>query len=135
MLLLYSQPSKQKHRGGTPLPHTPPSQRWRDLRFLPRSAIVAAAFQPDDPVRVRHRPEPVDASPASPSAAALGDLFETPAEPPARDVARAAGGTLRARTLMSELRFGQMGIAQLTLRAIDPAAIWAELDAKVRAAP
>lgn len=36
---------------------------------------------------------------------------------------------------MSELRFGQMGIAQLTLRSIDPAVVWAELDAKVKAAP
>lgn len=36
---------------------------------------------------------------------------------------------------MSELRFGQLGIAQLTLRSIDPAAVWAELDNKVKAAP
>lgn len=36
---------------------------------------------------------------------------------------------------MSELRFGQLGIAQLTLRSLDPAALWAELDAKVKAAP
>jgi septum site-determining protein MinC len=36
---------------------------------------------------------------------------------------------------VSELRFGQLGIAQLTLRSLDPAAIWAELDAKVKAAP
>ncbi len=36
---------------------------------------------------------------------------------------------------MSELRFGQLGIAQLTLRSVDPAAVWAELDNKVKAAP
>ena len=34
-----------------------------------------------------------------------------------------------------ELRFGQLGIAQLSLRSTDPATIWSELDAKVRAAP
>lgn len=37
--------------------------------------------------------------------------------------------------MLSELRFGQLGIAQLTLRSIDPALIWSELDTKVKAAP
>ncbi len=37
--------------------------------------------------------------------------------------------------MISELRFGQLGIAQLTLRSVDPAAVWAELDSKVKAAP
>jgi septum site-determining protein MinC len=41
----------------------------------------------------------------------------------------------RARSVLSELRFGQLGIAQLTLHSLDPAAVWAELDAKVKAAP
>lgn len=37
--------------------------------------------------------------------------------------------------MLSELRFGQLGIAQLTLRSIDPALIWSELDTRVKAAP
>jgi septum site-determining protein MinC len=81
-------------------------------------------------VRPRHRPEPV-ASPSSPDpAAASRDLFSAIEAEPRSDH---RSGKLRA--VSSELRFGQLGIAQLALRTLDPAQIWAELDARVKAAP
>jgi septum site-determining protein MinC len=100
------------------------------LRFRRQSAILAADLQLDDPVRVRHRPQPIAISAATETPRAPYDLFEAAPIATAHPTDRSRKGTI-----VSELRFGQLGIAQLTLRSLDPATVWAELDAKVKAAP
>jgi septum site-determining protein MinC len=91
---------------------------------------VQADLQSDDPVRVRHRPQPIATAAAAETPRAPCDLFEAAPLATAPTPDRSRKGAI-----VSELRFGQLGIAQLTLRSLDPAAIWSELDAKVKAAP
>jgi len=102
------------------------------LRFLSQSAKVPAGFLPVDNVRLRNPPEPGALTVATDTSTARYDLFAPPPHP-----TRAGAGAVKANTraVISELRFGQLGIAQLTLRSVDPAAVWAELDGKVKAAP
>ena len=75
---------------------------------------------PADPVRARKSTTPAASSDV---AAAPEDLFESnaPAAPASQRVA--------------ELRFGQVGLAQLKLHSSDPARVFGEVEARVLAAP
>jgi septum site-determining protein MinC len=75
---------------------------------------------PADPVRARKSTTPAASSDV---AAAPEDLFESnaPAAPASQRVA--------------ELRFGQVGLAQLKLHSSDPARVFGEVEARVQAAP
>ncbi len=71
-------------------------------------------------VRARKSPTPA----ATPDDAAVPvDLFESKPAPAA------------AAARVAELRFGQVGIAQLKLHSLDPALVYGEVEARVRAAP
>jgi len=77
-------------------------------------------------VRSRNRTHPPAAPHAEGGSGASPDLLD--------GVDRVAGPRV-AQAPVSELRFGQLGIAQLGLRSADPAALHAELEAKIIAAP
>ena len=83
--------------------------------------MLRAVSIPAPDVRARKSPPP--AATAEPSAAPI-DLFES--KPGAANAAPAR---------VAELRFGQVGIAQLKLHSLDQALVYADVEARVRAAP
>jgi septum site-determining protein MinC len=83
--------------------------------------MLRAVSRPAPDVRARKSPPP--AATAEASAASI-DLFES--KPSAANAASAR---------VAELRFGQVGIAQLKLLSLDPALVYADVEARVRAAP
>jgi septum site-determining protein MinC len=83
--------------------------------------MLRAVSMPETDVRARKSPTPAA---TRDDAAVPVDLFEPkPAAPPA------------SPARVAELRFGQVGIAQLKLHSVDPALVYGEVDARVRAAP
>ena len=83
--------------------------------------MLHAVSMPETDVRARKSPTPAA---TRDDAAVPVDLFESkPAAPPA------------SPARVAELRFGQVGIAQLKLHSVDPALVYGEVDARVRAAP
>lgn len=96
---------------------------WRGAAF---PAMLRAVPIPAIDVRARKSPPP--AATTEPTAAAI-DLFE------AQPVAANAVSVPSASGRVAELRFGQIGLAQLKLHALDPARVHADVAARVRAAP
>lgn len=89
------------------------------------SGYVARSSISHSNVRARKSPPPA----ATPEPAAVPmDLFP-PSKSAAACVPVAGGGRV------AELRFGQVGIAQLKLHVLDPALVYADVAARVRAAP
>ena len=88
--------------------------------------MLRAVSIPANDVRARKSPPP--AATPDPSAAAI-DLFE--ATPAAANAVSAPPVSGR----VAELRFGQVGLAQLKLLSLDPALVYGDVEARVRAAP
>ncbi|HRG17002.1 MAG TPA: septum site-determining protein MinC [Pseudomonadota bacterium] len=88
--------------------------------------MLRAVSIPANDVRARKSPPPA----ATPDlSAAPIDLFE------AQSDAASAASLPSVSGRVAELRFGQVGLAQLKLHSLDPARIYGDVEARVRAAP